>query len=271
MDLSRDTAKAGIWVAGLALGLTVSAAGARAADLPIEDPPAAYAQCMDLAENRPRDGFGAAVSWEGLGGGEAARHCAAVALFHMGAFAEAASRLETLARESRQALPLRLDLLAQAGTAWLSAGRPGQAEAVLDSAIDLAARPDEGVPALLPGLLVDRATARADQGRDLEAARDLDRALDLRPGDAEALTLRATTLRRLGDLGAAAADAQAALAAHPDHPAALLESGNILRLQGDPDAARAVWLRLISVAPDGPEAAAARENLARLDVDAGDP
>ncbi|KAA5605641.1 hypothetical protein F1188_10435 [Roseospira marina] len=250
-----------------ALLLCLAAAGPTwAASLPVEDPAAAYAQCMALTRERPRDAFGAAVAWEGLGGGEAARHCAAVALFELGEYDEAAHRLETLAQESRQPLPLRLDLLAQAGAGWLRGGHPGRAEAVLDTAIGLAERRGDGVPSVLPGLLIDRATARADQGRDLDAARDLDRALDLQPGSVEALTLRASALRRTGSLAAARADAEAALARDPAHAGALLELGNIERLSGAADSARAAWMRLLAVAPDGPEAAAARDNLARLDV-----
>jgi len=248
-------------VAGVALAGPV-----RAADLPVEDPPAAYAACMALTETRPQSAFGAAVSWEGLGGGEPARHCAAVALFHLGEYAEAADRFEALAQQSRQPVPLRVDLLAQAGAAWLNAGRPGRAEAVLGAAIGLAGRADEGAPDRLPALYVDRATARLELGHDLEAARDLDRALDLAPNAIEARILRATALRRMGSLAAAAADIKAVLAAAPDHAGALLEAGTIRRLQGRPGEARALWLRLLAGAPDSPEAAAAREALARLDV-----
>ncbi|MQX36570.1 tetratricopeptide repeat protein [Roseospira navarrensis] len=254
-----------------ALLAAVLLAGPVAAEtLPVEDPQAAYARCMEMTRDRPRDAFGAAVAWEGLGGGEAARHCAAVALFALGEYAEAAARLEILAEESRQPLPLRLEVLAQAGAGWLRAGRPGRAEAALGTAIRLAETPVEGVPSALPDLLIDRATARADQGRDSAAADDLDRALSLRPNDAEALALRASTLRRLGALAAARADAEAALARDPTHPGALLERGNIHRLAGEASAARAAWMRLLETAPDSPEAAAARENLARLDVQGTD-
>jgi len=221
---------------------------------------------MDLARGTPREGFGAAVAWEGLGGGEAARHCAAVALFEMGEYVEAAERLEALAKEGRQPLPLLLDLLAQAGAGWLQAGRPGRAEAVLGTAIGLADRPGDGVPGALPGLLIDRATALSDLGRDLEAIRDLDRALHLRPGDPDALALRASARRRTGSLDAALVDAREALARAPEHPGALLELGNISRMTGAVDAARAAWMRVLAVVPDGPEAAAARDNLARLDM-----
>lgn len=249
---------------------TMAPAPAAATDLPVEDPRAAYDQCMTLTRQRPQDAFGAAVAWEGLGGGEPARHCAAVALFALGEFAPAAQRFEALAQGSRQTLALRLDMLAQAGSAWLSAGRPGRAEAVFDTAIALAEQPgtETGAAARRADLYIDRATARSDQGRDRDAASDLTQALTLRPGDVDALALRATARRRANDLGGAAADAEAALARAPDHPAALLEKGNVQRLQGAMDAARRTWMQVLRVAPDGPEAAAARENLARLDLGA---
>ncbi|MBB4285458.1 hypothetical protein [Roseospira goensis] len=253
-------------VAGVAVAGAAGTGPARATALPVEDPRAAYAACLDLAESDPQRAFGAAVAWQGLGGGEPARHCAAVALFGLGEYAAAAERLEGLARDSRRGLPLRLEALAQAGAAWLRAGRPGRAEAVLDTAIALTEGATAEARDRLPGLLIDRATARADRGRDLEAARDLDRALDLRPNDVEARVLRASALRRLESLAAARADAEAALALVPAHPGALLELGNVHRLQGAADRARRTWLLLLAVAPDSPEAAAARDNLARLDM-----
>ena len=221
---------------------------------------------MDLARERPRQGFAAAVNWQGLGGGEAARHCAAVALLGLGEHAEAASRLEALAQDSRQALPLRLDLLAQAATAWMLARDPARADAVLTTALAVAEQGDTDARARLPGLLIDRATARAAAGAVLQAARDLDRVLDAQPTNLEARTLRASALRQAGSLAAAEADADAVLTANPAHPGALLEKGNIQRLAGQPDQARSTWMRLLETAPDAPEAQAARDNLAALDV-----
>ncbi|MBB4264967.1 hypothetical protein [Roseospira visakhapatnamensis] len=252
------------------LALTMAATGtpALAVDLPVEDPPAAYAQCMDLARTRPRQGFEVAVTWQGLGGGEAARHCAAVALLGLGQHAEAATRLETLAQGSRQPLPLRLDLLAQAATAWMLARDPARADAVLTTALEIADRSGAEARALVPDLLIDRATARAAAGAVLQAARDLDRVLDAQPNNLEARALRASALRQAGSLAAAEADAAAVLAADPTHAGALLETGNIQRLSGRPDQARATWLRLLEVAPEAPEAQAARDNLAALDVPA---
>jgi len=256
-----------IHMAWIGLGLLLGATPALAADLPIEDPPAAYARCMDLARTRPNQGFEAAVGWEGLGGGDPARHCAAVALMGLGQHTEAAGRLETLAEDSQGPLPLRLDILAQAATAWMLARNPQRAEAVLTTALDLASRGEANARARMPGLLIDRATARAEAGAVLQAARDLDQVLDADPGNLEARALRASALRQAGSLAAAEADADAVLRADPTHPDALLEKGNIERLSGRPNEARATWLRLLEVVPpDTPEAQAARDNLADLDA-----
>src|SRR5919108_545494 len=56
-----------------------------------------YEDCMTLARRVPADGYESALAWEGQGGGDPARHCAAVALIGMGKFTEAAERLESLA------------------------------------------------------------------------------------------------------------------------------------------------------------------------------
>jgi len=245
-------------------------APAWAVRLPVEDPPAAYAQCMDLAREQPRQGFEAAISWQGLGGGDAAHHCAAVALLGLGEYTEAAGRLETLAQDAHQALAIRVDLLAQAATAWMLARDPGRADSVLTAALDVAEQGEADVRALVPGLLIDRATARASAGAVLQAARDLDRVLDGDPSNLEARVLRASALRQAGSLVAAEADADRVLATAPNHPGALLEKGNIQRLSNRPDDARATWLYLLEVAPNAEEAQAARDNLATLDINAGE-
>ena len=76
-----------------------------------------YGACMRLARVSPTEGFETALAWSDAGGGGAAEHCAAVALFSMGQYAEAAIRFEDLAEELRANTSLRAELLAQAGQA----------------------------------------------------------------------------------------------------------------------------------------------------------
>ncbi len=74
-----------------------------------------YDQCIELAMREPEIGFERAMAWRDLGGGIAARHCVAVALYGLGHFGESALRLERLVQENADA-GLRISLLGQAGT-----------------------------------------------------------------------------------------------------------------------------------------------------------
>jgi tetratricopeptide (TPR) repeat protein len=217
-----------------------------------------YANCMALARDNPEKGFGEAITWEELGGGDAARHCTAVALNGLGEHAEAARRLERLAQNLKADTTIRTDLLAQAAQAWILAGNTSRAENVLTAAIAL--RP-EAAP-----LYVDRAEATAAAGRYGDAAADLDRVLGLNPDDAEALMLRASARRYLGNLDAALLDAEEALQLQPGHTGALLERGILRRLMGDIQGARRDWLDILERDPDGPAATAARAKLEAMDV-----
>jgi hypothetical protein len=86
-------------------------------------PPDPYEVCMTLAREDPAAGFERAETWRSEGGGDPARHCAAVALIELGRHAEAARRLEALAQDLRPAhRELRAEVLGQAGQAWLLCG-----------------------------------------------------------------------------------------------------------------------------------------------------
>ncbi len=215
---------------------------------------------MTSAIEEPEIGFERATAWAALGGGDPARHCSAVALYHLGRFEEAALRLERLAESPNLRVPaLRASLLGQAGAIWLTAGNAERAHDALSGALDFS--PDD------PALLIDRSIALAVARNYWRAIDDLDRVLDGNPGNASALTLRASAYRHLDQLELARDDADRALAAEPDNVSALLERGNIRRLQGDGDGARADWLALLRLEPEGPLAEAARHNLERLDPD----
>ena len=71
--------------------------------------------------------------------------------------------------------------------------------------------------------------ARAQAGRNAEALADLDAALALKPGDADALLNRANVLKALGRHEAALAGFDAALAARPGWPQALNNRGSVLQ------------------------------------------
>jgi tetratricopeptide (TPR) repeat protein len=220
-----------------------------------------YAACLDLAHETPVRGLERARSWRDTGGGDPARHCAGVALISLGRYAEAGRLLEELAKTlaTGSSVAMRAKALAQAGQAWVLAGKPTRAEAVYGQAIDL--RPDD------VEFWIDRALARFDMGKYWEAIDDLNRANELAPDRADVLVFRASAYRHVEAPTMAKADIRAALQRRPNHPEGLLEQGNIRRLAGNKTGARAAWLKVIQVAPESPAADAARENLAKLDVD----
>ncbi|MGB0696875.1 MAG: hypothetical protein ACPGOY_14580 [Rhodospirillaceae bacterium] len=231
-----------------------------------------YANCMDMASRNPEQAFEFAGRWEGLGGGDAARHCAAAALINLGELAEGATRLEALAEPAGLAREIRIGLLAQAGRAWMQLPDRERAVASLTSAIQLANPGPETVlpalPGLLPDLYLDRAVVLADAGDIPATLNDLNAALALEPGRQEALILRATARRLLGNLPGALADADLVVRSFPQDPEGLLERGAVHAAMGNTDAARADWRQVLAVDPDpnGPWRAKAQDNLARLEL-----
>lgn len=217
-----------------------------------------YARCMALAPADPNDAFEMATAWKGLGGGDAAEHCAAVALLYSGQTEYAARRLEVLAENMVGAPEFRGQILAQAGQAWLLAGNAPRAEAALTAAVDLLrGRPE---------VVIDRAEARAAMGDYKGAVEDLTNAIAADPTRPDAYAFRASAYRYLGDLDKARIDIAAALKLTPKDPAALLERGIINRLAGDDRAARADWLRVLELDPDGEAGRLAQINIEKMDV-----
>jgi tetratricopeptide (TPR) repeat protein len=250
----------------LALGLAPCCVAAARAQLNTGAPARAqqertYQDCMVLARAAPAEGFDSALGWAARGGGEGARHCAAVALIGLGQYREAARRLERLAADLRAggSAALGLDVLAQAGQAWILAGDTTRAHAVQSAALDI--DPDN------VELLLDRGITLATAKNYWEAVDDLNRALELAPGRPDLLTLRAIAYRILDAWELARDDIAHALTHGPNNPDALLERGILRRLTGDAAGARDDWLRVIGLAEGTPSAEAARANLEKLDVE----
>src|SRR5579862_9907558 len=223
-----------------------------------KDPAQRYEWCIHLAKTSPADGWEAALAWTGEGGGDPARHCAAVALIGLKQYKQAAERLEDLARDSFADAPIRAGMLRQAGQAWLLANDVDRAYADQTTALQL-------TPGA-PDLLIDRAESLALAQHWKEAKADLDAALAAVPDRADALIYRATAERFIGDLAAAGGDIKKALALDAGSEDAWLESGSIKRLQGDNAGARHDWLHVLDLAPNSQAAVSARANIEELDV-----
>ncbi|NQU72726.1 MAG: tetratricopeptide repeat protein [Rhodospirillales bacterium] len=218
-----------------------------------------YQNCMALVQEKPEEAYRMASTWGEEGGGRPARHCAAAAMIGMGMPAEAAQRLEDLAREKGLKKPgMRGNLLGQAASAWMIAGKPETAYALQTRALKLRPRDVE--------LLIDRSVSLASLKKWWEAIDDLNQALDIDPGRTQALVFRASAYRRLKQPELAADDIERALAIDPTHLDGLLESGNIRSEAGDRDSARHDWMKIIKMAPWSPSAETARRNLEKIDV-----
>jgi tetratricopeptide (TPR) repeat protein len=177
----------------------------------------------------------------------------------MGLYSEAAQRLETMAERSvAQNGQLRAEMFAQAGQAWLIAGRSDKALTVQTRALEL--RPND------VEVLIDRSITLATAGQVWEALDDLNRALQVSPDRADALVFRASAYRSLNTLDLAETDIERANRLWPDSPEVLLERGSIRKHRGNVAGARADWLQVLALAPNSPAGEQARRDLQSLDV-----
>ena len=237
------------------LGFVVSSSPSLAVEL---DSRAEYADCMLLTRRDPEAAYEKASRWQGVGGGAAAKHCAAVALIGQSKYKDAGMRLEALANE-----PLSLDIkagvLSQAGQAWFLMGDYSRALAAQEAAFRV--NPSDG------GHLVDMGLSLAAANNHADAEIKFSKALDLMPNVPDILAFRASSRRLQNKLDLAMTDVETALAYSPGgHLEALLERGMIFRIQGDNPKAKADWLKIMKLAPDSSPAQLARRNLDLLEV-----
>jgi tetratricopeptide (TPR) repeat protein len=238
--------------AALLCGLALPA-GAEVIDGPQE-----YRVCLALAKQKPEQGWEEALAWQSLGGGEAARHCGAVALIGLGKYGEAATRLETLANESVRDDTVRAEMLAQAAQAWIMLGNIQRADSAQRGALILS--PGN------PDILLDHAVLLAQIAHYRDAVEVLSQLLRAQPNRVEALTLRGSAFRYLDNVAGAEDDINSALKLDPDFADALMERGILRRMKGDDAGAREDWLRAINLAPESTAADTARANLEKMDI-----
>jgi tetratricopeptide (TPR) repeat protein len=244
-----------LWATAALLGVTMaSQARSQAAR---NDAETLHDQCVALAQNNPQAALDRAELWRSEGGGFGAQHCAAVALYGLARYGDAALRFEELAAAMMGTPKLqRAQTLALAGQSWLAADDAAHAKADFDAA--LALNGDDA------DLLIDRAEAFAALNKYWEAIDDLNRAIELAPKRPDAYVYRGSAYRAVDALDLALEDIERGLAIEPDLVLGLLERGNLRRLKSNPAGAREDWLRVIKLAPNSAAAAAARVNLERL-------
>ncbi len=221
-----------------------------------------YQDCLSRARTNPEEAFAEAQTWQQTGGGLAAGHCAAIALFELRHYGDAADRLEKLLPDANiQAPHLVPDLVAQAANAWLLAGLADRARKLLDIAIT--ARPNS------LDLRLDRAQALAELNDYVAAEADLDYALSMQPTRDDALALRAAARRLRNNMAGALEDAETALALNARNVEALLERGYLRHAAGDRRGARADLIQVRLLAPETPAAEAAAREIEAIDLGRG--
>jgi tetratricopeptide (TPR) repeat protein len=213
-----------------------------------------YDHCLGLLRDDPDGAFGYAESWGAAGGGEGAKHCAALGLLALGEAERAAEQLEQLARNSQGSAAARAAVFSQAVQGWMMANQTGRAYAAATMGLLLA--PDD------TDLMLDRAVALGTLGRYQDSLGDLERVAALAPDRAEVWVFRAAALRHLDRVDQASAAVDRALAIAPDNAEGLLERGIIRQLRGDTAGARRDWTRAVELAPDSATADLAQQNLA---------
>jgi tetratricopeptide (TPR) repeat protein len=207
-----------------------------------------YTDCMNLARSEPLKALPAAEKWHAEGGGLAARHCVALAMFEAGRHVQAAMQFETIARDMGQDRPgLRAELWAQAGQAFMEAGAADKAAEAQSRALELKSND--------PDLWLDRGLSYAAMLAWPRAISDFDRALGLRPNDVEILVLRAAAWRNAGNPTRALDDAMRALRIAPEHSEALLERGFANLARGERKQANDDFNKVLRLVPPGSTAA----------------
>ena len=220
---------------------------------------ARYDDCIAGIAAAPDATVETAQIWLAEGENPAARHCLALALVALRRYDEAASQLIYLADASAAApADHQAALYAQAGNAWVLAGKPDFAEAAFARALTLVPTDTD--------LLVDRARARADREDYWGAVDDLDAALDLAPARDDALAFRAAAYRRLEFPDLAAEDVARALARNPNNVDALFERAMLALAVDAVDSARADLSRVLLLDPTSKAAKLARTFLNELDA-----
>jgi tetratricopeptide (TPR) repeat protein len=217
-------------------------------------PSDAYDSCLTRTQTDPGGALAFANDWDKKGGGPAAEHCAALALIGLHRYAEAAARLDALARGPFAAdAERRATLYDQAGNAWLLAGRADAAIASFTAGLS--------ADSFDADLLSDRARALALRQDWPKAESDLSAALLVNPDRADLYVLRGSARHAMGRRADALADFDRALRLQPANADALVERGSMRLESGDSVGATGDWQGAIRFAPGSEAAATARQRL----------
>lgn len=227
-----------------------------------------YEDCIGLVAQDSSAALTVARKWIIDGGGVAAQHCEALALYEMGRPTDAATLFEEIAdkltrgdgltdftKTNKNILITQLNYLA--GVAWRTAGNLDKAYNALSSTIITLEKPDQyGYQ-----IYIERGLVQFEMGDYKNAIKDYTAALDLNAEKIDGFLYRAESFRKLGEHIKARLDINAALSIDPRQPDLLFESGVNYRMQRNDEKALLEWGKLISLYPDSSWQKLAEDNI----------
>jgi tetratricopeptide (TPR) repeat protein len=234
-------------------------AAAAAGPSPAQSDESMYGQCVAIIKKDPANAADQASQWLTRGGGLFARQCQGQAFAAQKRWQPAAVAFEQAAREAeRMQDGRRADFWAQSGNAWLAADNGAKARAAFDAALAITTLS----PELRGEVYLDRARAGVALD-DLKGARaDLDQGLALVPSDPFAWYISAALAMREAALPRAQKDIAKAVELAPDDADVLLLAGNVAGAAGDDEGARTFYGRAIKAEPGSDAAKSAEAALA---------
>jgi len=216
-----------------------------------------YQDCLSLVENDNAAGLAEARKWYLAGGGVAAQHCEALALYEQDRFSEAATLFDNvigkLSRDesvnefaigNKKNLMMQLNYLA--GIAWHSAGDLDRAyNALSASIVEIRTGAPYGYD-----VFIERGLVLVSTEKYQSAVEDFQRALEINDEKVDAYLFRAETYRKMNEHLKARLDINVALSLEPNHPDVLFESGVNYRMQHNDEKALVEWEKLIREYPN---------------------
>lgn len=218
-----------------------------------EDRQKQFADCLATARDDADSALDIANAWRVSANNDLdlvrSAHCLGLALVTLERFDEARQVFEAASAEAPESFgAYRARLLAMAGNAAMSGGKPAVAEPLFASAVDQAVA--LGNAELASDLSADRAGALALTERLDDAVEAMKQAREQNPASMRAWLMSAALMRRLERLGEAQQMIEKAAELDPRSPAVGLEGGIIAALSGRAVDARRSFESVLLVAPD---------------------
>jgi tetratricopeptide (TPR) repeat protein len=230
-----------------------------------------YQDCISQVSEDSAAALSVARRWYIEGGGVAAQHCEALALYEQQRFGEAASLFEAVVgklsrgesvdyfvEQNKDTLSVQLNYLA--GISWHSAQEPDKAYNAFTASLSSL---DTDYPYAYD-IYIERGLVQVSSEKFENAVEDFASALAINPEKVDAFLFRAETFRKLKQHLKARLDLNAALILEPDHPDVLFESGVNYRMLRNDKKALSEWEKLIAKYPDSHWQKLAKDNISLI-------